>query len=234
MTGVSHPFVSHHGLYQLDDIDRIEVQAVNLIDLSVLYKGPLSLPSRLGRRDENPLLIAFSPNLRGLLIENRLFDAEALEHEPLSFSIQQTDIHCTYGRDWRCSFSACSTYIALVLNIWPTATDETGTAQIHIFHFNMRQMTYNRCNTEQLELSQYDRLFVDFHPNLPEIVVTGIARISSENKPPEADRYLFEELIVSTQLLNLENGTTLKLHEPELYIPRQISDPIAKGDNHLS
>ncbi|KAL8850873.1 MAG: hypothetical protein Q9221_004186 [Calogaya cf. arnoldii] len=91
---------------------RLDLQVVDLEELSELYRGPLKLPDGTEDTDEDPLLVKFSSDLEIVFVGNMLFRTKAPDTEPILLPIALLP---KKGLEscirWTCSFSACSTYV---------------------------------------------------------------------------------------------------------------------------
>lgn len=184
--------------------------------------------------------------------------------EPISLPVAQV---YKQSLGWSCSFSACSTYVALTYNPGLSFTDSISrlpdhsasdhsasdgsasdcsesdcsesnrsasnrsasnrsasdrsasdrsaldySAELQLFRFSIQDKVYSRCNTSALSLLQYDSLTVDFHPQLPELVLNSFASPMIRGASPGID-----EFKTTTQLLNLQSGTLTTLDSPTIY-----------------
>ncbi len=198
------------------------------MDLTELYHGHMKFPHGSRKSDDTPLLVKFSPNLEIVLIGNKLIKTMAPEGEPLSLPFQQLDQTwlrhsfdpSIWSNDekliepmWTCGFSACSTYIVLAFN--PSGARDWS-AQLHIFRFDMKSRTCTRCSTLDFCPSQFNRLTFDFHPNRPELILSGLSSRGCVSKPGNS-LFSLDEIKVATQLLDLETEISTKLECPAIH-----------------
>lgn len=210
------------------------MQAVDLEDLSELYKTRLKLPGGIEDTDEDPLLIKFSSDLEVVFIGNILLGTKASDPEPIFLPLAR--VH-KQSLGWSCSFSPCSTYIVLAYDPGFSSAHNHSpspdhSAQLHIFHFDIRNKVYTRCSTQAVSLSQYDQQTFDFHPHLPELVLNTVASpikykdyVKDSLSGPNPG-YTINDFKITTQLLDLEKGTAITLESPTIHGTLELGEKI--------
>ena len=170
-------------------------------------------------------MVRFSPNLKIVFVGNKLLETEAPEGEPLLLPLAQIDEQKIRGHGSQrkiCSFSACSTHVALRN---PSSSSLEDSGQLHIFQFDMKSKTYTSCNTQDICLSQSEKW----------------ALLKCEELRQKT--YYLNEIKVGPQLLNLESGTTImsdpsgilstKCYASATHAPLEASQGIAVGTHEF-
>ncbi|KAL9637042.1 MAG: hypothetical protein Q9204_002026 [Flavoplaca sp. TL-2023a] len=80
----------------------------------------------------------------------------------------------------------------------------------------MKSRTSTRCSTLDFCPSQFNRLTFDFHPNRPELILSGLSSRGCVSKR-EGSWFSLDEIKVATQLLDLEKETLTKLECPAIH-----------------
>ena len=190
---------------------------MNLANFKTIYRQLLNLPKGDNWDDGNPPLINFSPNLELILVGNALLEIGAPKAEPLYLPIPEisgSKLRGFLGEYWTCTFSACSTYIALLNN-----PDSTGqfSPELTLFHFDMQRKTCVRYFKE-IRVAQYYMLTVDFHPHSPEMVLNGWIKgdpAVGSSAPYRCDADKIMDM--TTLLLDFENKTLINLGNPAIH-----------------
>lgn len=190
---------------------------VSLANFETIYRELLNLPEGDNWKDGNPPLISFSPNLELILVGNALLEIRAPMAEPLYLPIPEISgnkLRGFLGEGWTCTFSACSTYIALI-----NGADFTGqfSPELTLFHFDMQRKTCARLFKE-ICVAQYYMLSVDFHPHRPEMVLNGWLKgdpAVGSSAPYRCDADKIMDIM--TLLLDFEKETSINLGSPTIH-----------------
>ena len=190
---------------------------MSLANFETICRELLNLPESDNWDDGNLPLISFSPNLELILVGNALLEVRAPMAEALYLPIPEISgnkLRGFLGEEWTCTFSACSTYIALI-----NSADSTGqfSPELTLFHFDMQRKTCARLFKE-IRVAQYYMLTVDFHPHRPEMVLNGWIKGNPAvgSSPPyrcDADKIMD----IRTLLLDFEKQTSINLGSPTIH-----------------
>lgn len=195
-------------------LSSTEVQLLSLVNLSILYQGPLKLPDTIEVDAGNPPLIKFSPDLKIAFIGNALLNVMNPDADPILLPLSQISETKNSGSRWFCVFSACSTYVALAFD---PAFSNNCTAELHIFHFDMGKKTYTCCDTQRIFLPTCQKLTLDFHPHRVELIlIEWTTQFHLDEEIGRSCVYPLDKLM-STHTLDLEKGSAIKLEHPVIH-----------------